>query len=137
MYTQFLTPQPLTEELSFWEDTIRVSWLVRLPDLDIANVWHMPDNGAISMFTLVFRQPGDNTHRNTNWFLVDTHQERVQRFAQQHMMYMAVEPSAGTVDMLWKRRNTWYTMAEHTAYTFKIKRHHVTGRFVNAAEVRA
>lgn len=137
MYTQFLTPAVTCEELAFWEETVRLSWEAHLPELDIAHVWHMPDNGAISMYTLVFRTVGNNTHRHTNWFLIDPYIPAVQRYTEQHKMFMAVKPSAGTCDMLWKRRGTWYTMAEGTPYCFDIKPHRVVkGRFVNIAERR-
>jgi hypothetical protein len=131
---QTLTPAPVIEELSYWEECIRLSWPRTLPDVDIGYVWHMPDNGAISFYTLVFRAQNNNTHKHTHWFLIDPYLEKVTRYTEQHLMFSAIQPSAGVCDTLWKREHTWYTMAI-TPYAFNISKHYVTGRMVNTAEV--
>jgi len=133
MNTQHLTPALIVEELIEWEAVIRDMWKHKLPVLDTVNIWRMPDC-TISMYTLIFRAPNNNTHMHTDWFLIDPYQSLIEHHNRQYAMYMAVKPATGYVDMLWNRENTWYTMAAQTSYAFDIYKHHVTGRMMNRKE---
>jgi hypothetical protein len=128
--TQTLTPALIVEALNDWESVVRDLWVCRLRSLDMANIWHMPD-GAISMFSLVFRAPSNNSHVDTDWFLIDPFNDMIEHHNVQHRMFQAVAPSAGICDMLWLRNGTWYTMAT-SSYRFNIQRDYVTGRMTNA-----
>lgn len=134
MNKQTLTPVVTADLLQEWDEIIRASWSKRLRDLDTANIWYMPD-AALSMISLVYRKPGNNTHLNTDWFLIDPHTDAVRHYAQQHLMYNDVRPTSGFCTMLWQRSMTWYTMAEQTPYAFNIQTNYITGRVINAAEV--
>ncbi len=127
---QTLTPAPIISDLTEWEATVRELWVRRLRPLDMANIWHMSD-GAISMITLVFRAPNNNSHVDTDWFLIDPFKDTIERYTSQHKMFAAVRPSAGMCEMLWLREGTWYTMAS-SPYRFNIQKDHVTGRMINA-----
>lgn len=102
------------ELLDEWEEIIRDSWHQSLRPLDAAYIWN-----DSSMLTLIFRAPNNNTHRNTDWFLIDPNTNQVARYTDQARMFADVKPAAGICYTFWYRE-FWQEMAV-TPYNMEIK----------------
>lgn len=125
------------EMLTDWEEAIRGAWPKKLRDLDAAYIFLYEHHEALSQLCLIFRDQNNNTHRNTDWFLIDPIEKdpakMVTHYDRQDQLFADVKPAQGVCITLWKR-GFWQEMAR-SSYNLAMKHDRVSGLYLNMAEV--
>lgn len=115
-----------------WEAVVRENWTQSsLRPLDAGYIWCCNDE-TVSMITLIFRDPNNNTHRDTDWFLINPVDVAIARYIDQAKMFADVKPVAGICYTLWYRI-FWQEMAR-SPYAFDMQS--IGGIMLNKAEVK-
>ena len=118
------------ELLTDWEQIIRELWDRPLRPLDAGYMWCYEGHETPSMLSLIFCAPNNNTHRDTDWFLVNHLDNEVARYTEQAKMFADVLPVSGICYTLWFR-GFWQEIAR-SPYAFNMQRKN--GELLNLAE---